>query len=203
MRRQRNFIGPAGMGGMVSLWGAPSIIESIQAGSVFAGLGSSVSTATTTITSVDTSRSTLTLMAGLNYTNSDGLDSPGQTWIKLVLTNATTVTGSTFTNGATYGSGSGFTVTQYRPGIIKNIQRGVASFSGGQGNVTLTAVNQNKTVVNVGGVSCNTAGAWNVASGTMREFGCYLYFTSDTNLRFEKASGSYTTNVPYEVVEFF
>jgi hypothetical protein len=191
------------MGGMVSLWGAPSIIESIQVGSVFSNLGSSVSTATTTITSVDMSRSTLTLMAGLNYTNSDGADSPGQTWIKLVLTNSTTVTGSTYTTGATYGSGSGFTVTQYRPGIIKNIQRGVLSFSASTGNITLTAVNQNKTVVNVGGVSCNTAGTWNVSTGAMREFGCYGYFTSDTNLRFEKASGSYTTNVPYEVVEFF
>ena len=203
MRRERNLLGPQGMGGMVSLWGAPSIIESIQVGSVFGGLGNTVSTATTTITSVDTSRSTLTLMAGLNYTNSDGADSPGQTWIKLVLTNATTVTGSTYTTGAVYGSGSGFTVTQYRPGIIKNIQRGVASFSAGTGNVTLTAVDQNKTVVNVGGVSCNTAGGWSVPTGSMREFGCYLYFTSDTNLRFEKASGSYTTNVPYEVVEFF
>ena len=203
MRRQRNLLGPQGMGGMVSLWGAPSIIESIQVGSIFGGLGSSVSTATTTITSVDTSRSTLTLMAGLNYTNSDGLDSPGQTWVKLVLTNATTVTGSTFSTGATYGSGSAFTVTQYRPGIIKNIQRGVASFSAGTNNVTLTAVNQNKTVVNVGGVSCNTGAGWNTAGGAMSQYGCYLYFTSDTNLRFEKANTTYITNVPYEVVEFF
>ena len=142
-------------------------------------------------------------MAGLNYTNSDGADSPGQTWIKLVLTNSTTVTGSTYNTGATYGSGSAFTVTQYRPGIIKNIQRGVASWSAGTANVTLTAVNQNKTVVNVGGVSCNTAGGWSAPTGAMSQFGCYLYFTSDTNLRFEKANTTYTTNVPYEVVEFF
>lgn len=49
MRRNRDFIGPAGMGGVVSLWGASSLIKSVQSGSLSNGAGT---TATATITAV-------------------------------------------------------------------------------------------------------------------------------------------------------
>ncbi len=189
------------MGGMVGLWGASSIIDSVQYASATFGVSSASGTAT--IASVDMSRTLCVSANGVNYTNDDGTFGPGYTLARIKLTNATTVTAENFTSGSTYTNAAGAFIISFRPGVIKLIQRGTVSGSAAALGISLTAVNRAKTIVLVGGITANTLGAWNVPTGSMREFGVYGYFTSDTAFQFEKASAVYITNVNYEVVEFF
>lgn len=200
-RRGQDRIGPLGGSGMVGLWGASSVIDSVQYASAVFGVSSASSTAT--INSVDLSRTICVGANGVNYTNDNGSLGPGYTLARIKLTDATTVTAENFTSGSTYSNAAGAFIVSFRPGVIKSIQRGTASGSSAAISITLTAVNRAKTLVLVNGVTANTYGLWNAATGAMREYGVYGYFTSDTAFQFEKSSNSYITNVNYEVVEFF
>ena len=194
-------IGPLGSAGMVGLWGASSIIENIQEiGTTF---GVSSASGTGTITSVDLNRSICVSSNAVNYTNDDGLLGPGYTLARVKLSSTTTITGENYSAGSAYSNLVRVQIVQFRPGVIKSIQRGTVSGSSALLNVSLTAVNRAKTIVLVAGCTANTLGAWNVPTGAMREFGASGLWTSDTNFQFEKASGSYITNINYEVVEFF
>ncbi len=200
-RRGADRTGPLGGAGMVGLWGGSSIIDSVQYASASFGVSSASGTAT--INNVDMSRTICVSANGVNYTNDDGSLGPGYTLARIKLTNATTVTAENFSSGSTYGNVAGAFIVSFRPGVIKSIQRGTASGSSAAVSISLTAVNRATTIVLVGGITASSLGAWNVPTGSMREFGVYGYFTSDTAFQFQKASGSYTTNVNYEVVEFF
>jgi hypothetical protein len=128
------------MGGMVGLWSASSLIESIQRGTITYDT-SVVSSATATITSVDMSRSRLRFN-GL-YVSSGGNNN--KMAARIAFTNATTIT-VTVTGGAGTGMSCvvSYEVIQYMPGVVRNIQRGTAL---GNSVLTITEVQMGKSEV--------------------------------------------------------
>jgi hypothetical protein len=76
------------MGGMVSLWGASSLIKSVQRGTISVGASGS---GTLTIAAVDTSR---TILSYLFVSTGDTNANPSTAMATLTLTNSTTVTGT-------------------------------------------------------------------------------------------------------------
>lgn len=102
---------------MVALWGAVSLVASVQRGTVTISSGTSN---TATITAVDTSR-TLLYHLGTNYNAAAVQDDIG--FLRVALTNSTTVTASRNTSSANVGVAS-FEVVEYLPGVFKSIQRG-------------------------------------------------------------------------------
>jgi len=149
MRRHRNFIGPAGMGGMVGLWGANSLIKSIQRGSTATGGAAS---ATSTITAVSTADSQIFCLGSTSdFVGANASAAAG----RVELTNATTVT--------VYNSGGStvyvnWCVVEYLPGVIKSVQRGtVADAATGSASVTITEVNTTRTDLQLLGFTTNVA----------------------------------------------
>ncbi len=132
--------GPLGGAGMVGLWGASSLIESIQRGTITYDT-SSVSSATATIAAVDMSRSRLRF----NGLYISGGANNNKLASRIAFTNATTITVT-----VTGGGGAGllcivsYEVIQYMPGVVRNIQRGTAL-----GNTvwTITEVRMDKSEV--------------------------------------------------------
>lgn len=151
-RRQRNLLGPQGMGGLVGLWGASSLIESIQYGTVSLGAGT---TATATITAVDVSRSVLIDLRSLN--NWSAGTQPAYTSTRLTLTNSTTVTGDRNASGGITCS-AGFAIVQFRPGVIKSVQYGNINGGAATNTATITSVNTDKTFLLSLGIIGDTGG---------------------------------------------
>jgi hypothetical protein len=122
----------------------PSVIKSIQRGSVDL---TGVSTNTTAITAVDLTASVLKY---LNYnTPFQGAINEGRKSInykpRLFFSSATAV-------GAIKGNASSvatvyFEVIEFYPAFIKSIQRGVITTAGGSGSTAITSVNTAKTMV--------------------------------------------------------
>lgn len=148
-RRGADRIGPAGMAGMVGLWGASSLIESIQYGTVAL---SGATSNTATISSVDTTRSLVVHLGQSN--NWSGGTQPTYTVTKLSLTNATTVTA---TRGAVGGidCNAAFAVLQFRPGAVRSVQQGNVTPTG---TATVTEVNTAKSLLLSMGISGDTGG---------------------------------------------
>lgn len=188
MRRPRNFIGPSGMGGTVSLWGASSLIQSIQRGTI--ALNTAVSnTQTAAITAVDMSRTRLVCL-GWNINTGT---SNNQAAVRVAFTNSTTITASV--NG---GSGGGvintvsYEIVEYYPGVIKSLQRGTAL---GNGTAAITEVNTAKTMMDWlcgSGSDANT----NITSITR------VVLTNSTTVT-ATGVGSNQDTAGFQVVEFF
>ena len=137
MRRPRSFIGPQGMGGMVSLWGASSLIKSVQR--------ISVASVAVTITAVDVSR-TILVWAGVNGTYTFGA-SGNECNKRVTLTNSTTVTPvASVTSGAVTAT---ISVIELQPGVIKSVQYGAATITAPAqtGTAAITAVNIDKSIM--------------------------------------------------------
>jgi hypothetical protein len=82
MRRQRNLLGPQGMGGMVGLWGASSMVNSIQYGQIDLV---SLTTNTATITSVNTANAMLVFLGESSVDQNPAYIGA----VRMTLTNAT------------------------------------------------------------------------------------------------------------------
>jgi hypothetical protein len=135
MRRQRNFIGPQGMGGTVALWGASSLIKSIQR--------VSITSVSVTITAVDLAN-TILVWGGVtgSYTASA---SGNETNKRVFLSNSTTLA---LAAGATSGSVvSQITIVEFMPGVVKSIQQGTTTIaiSALTGTTAVTPVNVSKS----------------------------------------------------------
>lgn len=103
----------------IALWGAVSLIASVQRSTITVNSGVST-TATATINAVDTSRSVIShLGATWNAAASD----EDSAFLRLELTNSTTVTARRNT-ATTNVSVLSFDVVQLMPGVLKSIQRG-------------------------------------------------------------------------------
>jgi len=187
MRRQRNLLGPQGMGGMVSLWGASSLIKSIQYGTT----STTGTTTTATITSVDTNNACL-IYLGCTSTNS----ADGGYWTgSCVLTNSTTVT----TNYQTTSGETkilGFCVVEYQPGVFKSLQTfSISLISAASATTTITAVNVAKSQIISGGMQ--TYGAAMTQPGRVT-------LTNATTVTLNRvATDAYTTIIPGCVIEYF
>ncbi len=138
------------MGGMVGLWGANSIVESIQYGSMTIDLSG---TNTSTITSVDTSRA---IVSFLGVTCDTSTANPVFTNAHVVLTNATTVTGTSYADAARTRTVA-FAVIQFVPGVLRSRQAFAILIPASTTSVaaTITAVTVGKALVIFGGQYVN------------------------------------------------
>lgn len=188
-RRGQNLAGPLGGSGMVGLWGASSIIESVQYGSITNNNASD----TATITSVDLSRSVLIDLRQNN--NWSGGTQPAYTSNTLALTNATTVTASRQASGGIQNTAR-FCVVTFAPGVIRSVQSGVVAASGSP-TVTITAVNTSKTVVLSLGLEGDSGGRDDYFYGSWA-------LTNATTLTLNRgASGGASMKAGWLVLEFF
>lgn len=139
-----------------ALWGVSSNIYSIQRGTIVITGASTSNTAT--ITAVDVNNSIITFLGW----NLAGAENPDHAFVRLALTNATTVTA---TKGAGTGGADnvtvGFEVVAYAPGVIKSVQRGTIVCAAGTATATITSVNTAKTTLHCIGVSSVNTGAFN------------------------------------------
>ena len=123
-----------------------SVVESVQ--QLSKGLTTS-SSDTSTITSVDTSR-TMVIWNGYRCTNNGG--SIRQYLFKHTLTNATTVTYDTFISAPGSTLTYATTVIQFRAGVVKSLQRNSSStMNSAPKNDTITTVDTTKTISNMCG----------------------------------------------------
>ena len=199
MRRQRNLLGPQGMGGMVSLWGASSLIKSVQA--VTVSITGSNTSGTTAINSVDTA-STMLLPAGFTSAGTTGYAT--YTLPSVTLTNATTLTATKLAGDATVAPNAyGINVLEFSSGIIKSIQYVSWTYVGTTSGDTfsINSVNTSKSVLVLLGWMSN-GGTWQGRFVFPR-----VYFNSATQLgitAFQDPYGSGYDSYPrVMVVEFF
>jgi hypothetical protein len=123
---------------MVSLWGASSLIKSVQSGEIVIPSASNVVTAT--ITSVATENAVL-IFGGI--VNNNGAASPQSSQCSVVLTNATTVTGQLDAVGVS-DAYVRYAVVELVPGVIRSVQRGTLTLTGTSGTATITQVDTAK-----------------------------------------------------------
>lgn len=167
MRRQRTFIGPQGMAGMVSLWGAPSLIKSIQRGTVtFSGTST-----TATISAVIPENA---YVANLGIKSGTAGQFGGEYFTRISLTNATTLTFLTNTATGTNRVVS-YEVVEFMPGVIKSKQTGSTTSTGATTNQAVTEVNLNRAFLVHAGLIDNVGAAAN-------DVATYLALTTSTNL---------------------
>jgi len=193
MRRQRNLLGPQGMGGMVGLWGASSLIKSIQRGSISIGPG--VDNSTTTISSVDMANTTL---AWLGSIYNGGADVSQQNYLgRITLTNATTITAQrqALSNTITIG----YEVVEYLPGAMKSIQRGTATMTNTftSGTATVTGVNTAKSFFVFGGVQAQPNTGYGIDT-TAR-----VTLTNGTTVTFDRAGTANFLTTSFHLIEMF
>ena len=193
-RRGANRTGPLGGAGMVAQWGGSSLIKSVQSG--LAAILSGNTSATATITSVDTANSIAFLLGWHYQTDSDDLTQIIQ---YVTLTNSTTLT---FTKNSSSGSSSGsasYMVLEFVPGVVRSIQRGTITMGGTQtsNTATITAVNTAKSFIPWSG-HLGSAGSASMASMWGR-----LALTNSTTVTLSRDTGTSGLTASYQVVEFF
>lgn len=192
MRRQRNLLGPQGMGGMVSLWGASSLIRSVQEFTV--SLGTSAY-GTATIAAVDTTRAVLFYRG--SYNNNTGTS--GVLYVNATgeLTNSTTVSCER-NSAAGVNMVAAFYVIEFAPGVIKNIQRGRLTLSNGSAIATtaVSTYDSNKSFIPWTGMY-----AENVSPDDANY--AMTYFNNSTSLGFTRTGNTNAMKVEYQLVEFF
>lgn len=192
MRRNRDFIGPAGMGGMVSLWGASSLIKSIQRGTI----STTLTSGSATINAVDMNNS-FVRYGSMTQTQANNNWAVGLGGVHL--DTATTVSLVLGANGGT--AVFAFEVVEFLPGVIKSVQRGQIILTGvaTSTTATVTAVNVNKASLSSTGWAINAPGAPNTDNASK------VVLTDGTTVTANRidASGTYTTYNRWELLEFF
>jgi len=190
-------IGPLGSAGMVGLRGASSLIQSMQTGTIAVGINSP---GTTTISAVNTSVSVL-IPGGWSAAYNTG-NAIYATQPRITLTNSTTVTAATYTNGTGVNSTNAFTVMEFRSGVVKSIQYGNTSGTSGADTATITAVNTAKSYVIYLGLNSTSSNAY-AQEGPQRYY-ARVDLTNSTTVtaRYSEAAGQ-TMTINFAVVEFF
>lgn len=181
---------------LVARWGAPSIVASVQSGTVTIGSGSATGTAT--IVAVNTANA-LVVWAGAtsNETSANETDYLAG----LTLTNATTVTATRTGTGA-FTCSVRFTVIEFWPGLVRSAQYGSVSLSGTlSATATITGVNTTKSAVMTLGYQTNR----NAASGliTGQEWDVDLVVTNATTITASHNLASGNWVIRFVVLEFF
>lgn len=177
------------MSGVVSLWGASSLIRSIQSGTITL---TNLTSATATISAVSLPNSVL-VYAGYTVNDTGNSDIGA---VRLELTNGTTVTATRQTSSA-FGCVVAYQVIEYAPGIVR-VQRGTVSTSAAtSATATIAAVNTARAYVSYLGLSTTLAAAG----------GGYPYFgrvdlTNSTTVTLNLGTAT-TSTASFEVVEWF
>jgi len=112
----------------------PTLVQSVQRGAIT--LPDGTASATATITAVDPLR---TVVRSLGFSATAPVTTAAENTFAVVLTNATTVTGSRQTGGSPASEVIGsYEAIQYAPGVIKSIQVGTVTIL--NGNLSATAM---------------------------------------------------------------
>ena len=130
------------MGGMVGLWGANSLIRSVQRGTFS---NADATTGTSTIVSVTPENCVGILLGSQSGNNGSAQSGDLAQWSLVGITNATTVS---FSRAAANGvaRACSFEIWEFNPGLIKSLQyAAISTGSSGSGTVTITAVNTSKS----------------------------------------------------------
>lgn len=193
--KHRVMPGVLGGSGMVALWGASSLIASVQRGTITIATGSTSNTAT--ITSVDTTRAIVTY-GGEQYQNS--VDQRNYVDCHVVLTNGTTVTVTRNNSG---GAGTAtpaiaYEVIEFMPGVLRSLQRGTITCGGAQASntATITAVNTATSII-INGRSLTSSGGDNTS-----EMGT-IVLTNGTTVTLARNGSTAGLTAPYQVMEFY
>lgn len=164
-------------------------IKSIQRGTITIGNTATSNTATLA-TSVDPANSRIRYLGcGTNDNTSPEA--------RVTLTNATTVTATRI--GTSNNTTVSYEVTEYQPGVIKSVQRGVISMASGNssGTATITAVDTTKAECECLGDTTTDAGApTNPANNG------YVALTNATTVTATHGN-TYDWSVGWQVVEFY
>lgn len=169
----------------------PSLIKSIQRGTIVIAGGTSSNTATLS-TAVVLANSLLTW-------GSQGLNTSGQVdaqmfTARITLTNTTTVTATR--GGTTEALTVPYEVIEFWPGVLKSVQRGTVVTGT---PATITAVNTAKSMLSYLGCvgATSTGGEWGSWQG-------YLVLTNSTTVTATEGGGN-TTHITagYQVAEFY
>lgn len=136
---------------VVGRWLAPSLIQSIQRGTI-AITGATSATATVAAVQPEHCR-----LVWLGDTYSDATGSGNTAFVRLALTTSTTVTGTTQTSPGAATVTVAFELIEYRPGVLKSVQRGTISQPAT--TATITEVDPAKAQVEYLGQTCVSGGA--------------------------------------------
>ena len=145
MIRQRNLLGPQGMGGMVGLWGASSLIASVQRGTFSNGTAASGSS---TITAVNPAHSLIVTLGATSNNGGSGQSGDLSQWWSSGFANSTTITwGRGASNGVT--RQVSWEVWEFNPGVLKSVQFAAITLNNAAASqtTTITAVNTAKTLM--------------------------------------------------------
>lgn len=170
------------------LGGGGSVVSSVQRSTITIAAGALTGTAT--ITAVVLANSRLRFLGGTSSVNSKSADHTIND-VRISFTNATTITATRSAQNGADTATIAFEVTEYVPGVIKNVQRGTIAGLNSQTDV-IAAVVVAKSELDFLGTLCSS----NVDSGP------YLQLTSTTVVT-ATASGGTNWVVGYQVVEFY
>lgn len=182
------------MAGMVSLWGASSLIKSVQAGTLQNAGGV---TNTATINAVVPENSMLICSF---LTQAGTASDMRNAFAHLALTNATTLT-LTINANAGYFTTIGYIVVEFMPGVVKSIQRILVTLPNPSSGATgaITEVNTSKAWLNYLGANTDAVGMADSNAGWFR-----LSFASSTSVQVTRNTVfAATCPVAVQVVEFF
>lgn len=196
-RRGQDRTGPLGGAGMVGLWGASSLIASVQTGTLSNAGGT---TNTATIASVIPANC-IVLTSWLTQANyaSDQRNA----YARIDLTNATTLT-ITINFNAGYYTTCRYTVVEFMPGVIRSNQSGTISVASGatSNTATITSVNTAKSFVLPLGTT-EDSNAVPPSSDPNAQWFTLTLTNATTVTALRNTAAAVNNVVGYQVVEFF
>lgn len=179
----------------VSTWigGSATAITLVQRGTITIG-GASTSNTATLATGVDPTRTRLVALG--NSSTEDGTTSMSSTGVRIVLTNATTVTASRLN-----GTGTvivSFEVIEYKPGVLRSVQRGTVTATAavsGTDTLPIPIGNLSRATVDLLGWDYNVALVMDSILGRVT-------LTNATTVTLTRAGTSGNLTAGYQVVEW-
>jgi len=178
-------------------FGKMPVVKNIQYGTITIADGATTGTAA--ISSVNTANSMLIF-------NGFSCEGTSNTWDeimpKIVLTNATTITGTRQTAATSDRVFINFGVVEFYPGIVKSNQSGEITISDGDTNndATITSVNRNKSICTHLGSTTTHATIYVPEADDVI---IRLIFLDSTTVRAGRGYINDNVTVSYQVVEFY
>lgn len=180
----------------VTVWGTvveftSDMVDSVQTGTINISSGTS---ATATVSSVDTSRSAVFY---LGFTSDGATSSADNVTPALTLTNATTVTATRGETTSLFTPTVGYALVQFKAGVIDSVQQRTVAFSGTNNSETdtISSVNTSRTMLIWQGVysTISTISAWKYD----------MTLTNNTTVTFTRENTSSTDrSIHYTAIEF-
>lgn len=174
----------------VGQWDARSLVKQIQRGTITIANGASTNTAALS-PAVDVSTSRIRF---LGCSTNDGTSSMG----RIALTNGTTVTATRA--GANNSTLVSYEVTEYWPGVLKQVQRGTIALPAATASATATITTSTALASEVDYLGSTVADA---GAPTNQENNNRLTLTNATTVTAARSSSSFDAVVGFQVTEFY